>query len=116
MNIGKTLSINSSNEWRKWLSKNHGKEKDIWVIFYKKVTGKQTMSIRETVDEAICFGWIDSIQKGIDKEEFALRFSPRRPNSIWSKINIERVKKLIKEKKMTKVGLDKVNKNIIDES
>jgi len=108
MDIGKTIDVSSRNGWRKWLDKNHDKEQEIWIVFYKKTTGKQTLFLMEAMDEAICFGWIDSIEKGIDKERFALRFTPRRTKSNWSKPNIERARRLIAEGKMTKAGFDKL--------
>ena len=106
MEITKTLSVHDKNEWRTWLRENQDKEKEIWLVFYKKGTGKQTMSLTEAIDEAICFGWIDNVQKKVDDERYTLRFTPRRPNSSWSKRTIERAKRLIAEGKMTKSGLE----------
>jgi len=111
MKIGEKLEAKGARKWREWLSENHDKEKEIWLIFYRKNTGKQAISIQESIDEALCFGWIDNFGKGMDEEKFALRFSPRKPNSSWSKINIDRAKKLIAEGKMTKVGLEIFNKS-----
>ncbi len=108
MNIGKTLYVTNRKEWRKWFSKNYDKEKEIWLIYYKKTTGKPTISYNDAVEEALCFGWIDSIEKGIDRETFAGRFTPRKEKSNLSESNKERIKKLIKEGKMTKAGLEKI--------
>lgn len=105
MNITKTLYAKDRTQWRRWLEKNHDKEKEIWLVFYRKDSGKVSISYNDAVEEALCFGWIDSIEKGIDGERFAQRFTPRKPKSKWSETNKERVKKLIKEGKMTKAGL-----------
>lgn len=108
MNIGKTFYAKNRKEWRNWLSKNHDKEKEIWLIYYKKTTDKPTISYNDAVEEALCFGWIDSIEKGIDEESFAGRFSPRKEKSNLSESNKIRIKKLIKEGKMTKGGFIKI--------
>jgi hypothetical protein len=105
MNIGKTLYVTDRNDWRKWLDKNHNKEPDIWLVYYRKATGKPRIAYDEAVEEALCFGWIDSIEKSIDGERFAQRFSPRKLKSNWSILNLERMKKLIKESRMTPAGL-----------
>lgn len=105
MEITKTLYAKNRREWRTWLLKNHEKEKDIWLIYYKVHTGKPRVSYNDAVEEALCFGWIDSTAKTIDEERFAQRFSVRRPKSNWSEPNKERMKKLIKQKLMTSAGL-----------
>lgn len=105
MEIAKTFYARDRKEWREWLSKNHDKEKEIWLIYYKKASGKKSISYNDAVEEALCFGWIDSIEKSLDSERFAGRFTPRKPNSNWSKSNRERVKRLIREGKMTEAGL-----------
>lgn len=91
--------------FRKWLSANHAKSKELWVGFYKKDSGKASITWPESVDEALCFGWIDGIRKTIDKQSYRIRFSPRKPDSIWSAVNIRNVERLIKEKRMTAAGL-----------
>lgn len=105
MQIGKTLYVTKRSEWRKWLSKNHKKEPEIWLIYYRKSTGKARISYDDAVLEALCYGWIDSIVKGIDSEKFVQRFSPRKKTSVLSQLNLERIRELIKEEKMTKAGL-----------
>lgn len=105
MDIGKTVYLTNRDDWRKWLKEHHTKEKEIWLIYYKKSTGKPTIEYNDAVEEALCFGWIDGIEKGIDEERFAGRFTPRRPKSNWSDSNKERMKKLIKTGEMTKAGL-----------
>jgi uncharacterized protein YdeI (YjbR/CyaY-like superfamily) len=89
----------------KWLSANHAKSKELWVGFYKKSSGKPSIDWPQSVDEALCFGWIDGIRKSIDEESFKIRFTPRRPGSIWSAVNIRNVERLIKENRMQAVGL-----------
>jgi uncharacterized protein YdeI (YjbR/CyaY-like superfamily) len=105
MDLGKTLYVTDRKEWRNWLSRNHRKEKEVWLIYYRKASGKPRIQYNDAVEEALCFGWIDSIQKGIDSERFAQRFSPRKPDSNLSEANKERIRQLIKKKKMRKVGL-----------
>jgi len=105
MEIKNTLYVTNRKNWRKWLSKNHNNEKEVWLIYYRKETGKPRISYDDAVLEALCFGWIDSTVKKIDKERFAQRFSPRKPRSSLSQMNRERISELIKEKKMTKWGL-----------
>lgn len=104
----KTLYVTIRKTWRAWLSKNHDKEKEIWLVYYRKETGKPRISYDDAVLEALAFGWIDSTVKKIDGERFAQRFSPRRKTSGISQMNRERVRQLIKEKKMTKAGLSAI--------
>ena len=105
MEIKKTLYVTRRKDWRKWLAKNHKKEKEVWLIYYRKGTGKLRIPYDDAVLEALSYGWIDSIVKKIDEESFAQRFSPRRPTSILSQMNKERIRELMKEKKMTKAGV-----------
>jgi uncharacterized protein YdeI (YjbR/CyaY-like superfamily) len=91
--------------FRKWLAANHSKAKELWVGFYKKGSGKPSITWPESVDEALCFGWIDGIRKTIDGESYMIRFSPRKPDSIWSAVNIRNVERLTNEKQMTPAGL-----------
>ncbi len=105
MEIGKTLYITKRSEWRSWLAKHHDSARDIWLIFYKKSSGKPRISYDDAVLEALAYGWIDSIVKKIDDDSFAQRFSPRKPTSVLSQMNKERIRELIKEEKMTKAGL-----------
>lgn len=91
--------------FRKWLAANHDKAKELVVGFYKKDSGKPSITWPESVDEALCFGWIDGVRKTIDDESYTIRFSPRKPSSIWSAVNIRNIERLIKEKRMTPAGL-----------
>ncbi len=98
--------------WRKWLQKHHQSAKDIWLVYYKKHTGKPSIPYVDAVEEALCFGWIDGQIKSLDKERYMQRFTPRKSSSNWSTINIDRAKKMIKEKKMTDWGREIYEKGI----
>ena len=104
MQIGETLYVTSREDFRKWLIENHKSKKEIWLIQYQKATRKPSLHYVVAVEEAICFGWIDSTEKSVDAECYALRFSPRRPKSIWTNTNKERARKMITEGKMTPAG------------
>lgn len=91
--------------FRKWLATNHDRSKELWVGYYKKDTGKASITWPESVDEALCFGWIDGIRKKFDEESYVIRFTPRKPESIWSAVNVRNVERLIKEERITPAGL-----------
>ena len=110
MKLGKKLYVTNRNDWRSWLAKNYDKEKEIWLIYYRKSSGKPRIPYNDAVEEAICYGWIDSIIKRVDNGRFAQRFTPRRPKSPVSEMNKERIRRLIKKKKMTSAGLDAVSR------
>ncbi len=90
--------------FRKWLAKNHATAKELWVGFHKRATGTPSLTWAESVDEALCFGWIDGIRKRVDDGRYTIRFTPRRPTSIWSAINVARVKELEEQGRMTPAG------------
>jgi len=92
-------------EFRKWLEENHQAEKEITVGYYKVETGKPSMNWSESVDEALCFGWIDGIRKSVNGESYCIRFTPRNPKSRWSAVNIKKVEEMIRLGKMTPAGL-----------
>ena len=100
MNIGKTLYVTDRKAWRKWLETNFDKEKEIWLIYPKKASGKPRILYNDAVEEALCFGWIDSTAKRIDDESYAQRFSPRNPKSSYSEANKARLRKLVEEGKV----------------
>ncbi len=104
MEITQKFYAKTAKDWRAWLEKNVTKKKEIWLVYYKKHTGKPTVSYDEAVSEALCFGWIDSTAKSIDDEKYAQRFTPRNPKSQWSENNVIRYRDLVKAKKMTKAG------------
>ncbi len=90
---------------RKWFLKNHDKAGELWVGFHKRATGKPSVTWPESVDQALCFGWIDGIRKRLGEHSYMIRFSPRRPWSIWSNKNIASVKRLVKTGQMKPAGL-----------
>lgn len=92
-------------EFRKWLEKHHATEQELWVGFYKKDSGKPSITWPESVDEALCVGWIDGIRKSVDDVSYTIRFTPRKPRSIWSAVNIKRARALVEEKRMRPAGL-----------
>ncbi|WP_379992740.1 YdeI/OmpD-associated family protein [Dyadobacter subterraneus] len=102
----KTFCPESRHQWRRWLEENHDRERSVWVIFYKNKSNLPTITWSEAVDEALCFGWIDSIAKPIDEEKFMRFFSKRKAKSVWSAINKEKIKRLIDEKLITKAGFE----------
>ncbi len=105
MDIRETLMLDKPEDFRQWLQDNHQKKIEIWLIFYKKSSGKQTLTIAQAVEEALCFGWIQSRLKPLDPQRFAVRFSPRHKESIWSLPNLKRVRRLIAEGKMAESGM-----------
>ena len=105
MEITETFYPITRADWRKWLEKNHEKKKEIFLIYYKKNSGKPRIPYVDAVKEALCFGWIDSTAKGIDDEKYAQRFSPRRKGSKISPLNMEYIKELLAEGKMAPAGM-----------
>jgi uncharacterized protein YdeI (YjbR/CyaY-like superfamily) len=92
-------------EWRAWLQKNHAKQSEVLVGFYRKASGRPTMTWSEAVDQALCFGWIDGVRRSIDEKSYYNRFTPRRPNSNWSAVNIDKVEQLTKQGLMHPAGI-----------
>lgn len=103
------LYFRSSEEWRSWLESNYQSKDGIWMVMYKKHTGRECILYNEAVEEALCFGWIDGKIKRISDEYYIQFYTPRRAGSRWSKYNIERVEKLIREQKMTPSGMEVYN-------
>jgi uncharacterized protein YdeI (YjbR/CyaY-like superfamily) len=104
----KQLYVSNRDKWREWLERNYATENGIWLVFYKKETSKPTIDYEAAVEEALCFGWIDSIIKKIDDEKYVRKFTPRKDKSYWSELNKKRVRKIIKEGRMTTAGLVKI--------
>jgi len=102
--VGKTLYVKTRAEWRRWLLKNHQSASEIWLIYYKKVSGKPRIPYNDAVDEALCFGWIDSTNRALDPDHTAQRFTPRRPGSALSPMNRERARRLIAAGRMRAAG------------
>ena len=105
MDITRTLYVHRAADWRAWLRKHHKTSREIWLVYYRKSTGKPRISYNDAVDEALCFGWIDSTQKRIDDDRTAQRYSPRRPGSPTSEMNKARARRLVRERRMTPAGL-----------
>lgn len=103
-----TFHVRSKAEWRQWLEQNHHIEQSIWLICNTRKSNLPTVSWSELVDEALCFGWIDSTRKTIDEGSFMQLFSRRKPNSTWSKINKDKVQKLIENNLMMKAGFETI--------
>src|SRR6266403_1978190 len=95
----------SAHDFRRWMEKNHAITQELWVGYYKKSSRQPSITWPESVDEALCFGWIDGIRKRVDDLSYTIRFTPRKPTSIWSSINIKRVQALTTEGRMTPPGL-----------
>jgi len=91
-------------DFRAWLQEHHASSDELWVAYYKKATGKPSVTWEETVDEALCFGWIDGLRKSLDEEAYVIRFTPRKSTSIWSKRNIERMEAMEEAGRMTDAG------------
>jgi uncharacterized protein YdeI (YjbR/CyaY-like superfamily) len=98
------------SEFRKWLAKNHDRETELYVGFYKVSSGKESITWPQSVDEALCFGWIDGVRKNIDADSYYIRFTPRKPGSIWSAINIKKIEDLTAAGLMKPAGLDAYSK------
>ncbi len=104
----KSLYLKTLQEWRSWLQSNYDKETEVWLIFFKKDSGEPSLDYESAVEEALCFGWVDSIIKKIDESKFARKFTPRKDSSKWSAINKKRIEKLMTSGRMTPAGLSKI--------
>jgi len=104
----KTYYAKDRKAWRKWLEKNHAKTQCVWLIYYKKSSGKTRLEYSDAVEEALCFGWIDSTLRPIDDEKYMQRFTPRKPKSGWSGLNKKRIQRMIEQGLMTSAGLEKI--------
>jgi uncharacterized protein YdeI (YjbR/CyaY-like superfamily) len=104
------LYFKTPGELRKWYKSHHKKSSELWLAFFKKESGKQSVTYPEALDEALCFGWIDGIRKKIDREVYTIRFTPRKPKSYWSAVNIKKANALIESGKMETPGLNEFEK------
>lgn len=104
----KRVEARDREKWRAWLERSHARSPGVWLVFYKKASGRPTVLYDEAVEEALCFGWIDSLRKAIDGERFEQLFTPRKSKSRWSKPNKERVARMIAAGRMTEVGMGKI--------
>jgi uncharacterized protein YdeI (YjbR/CyaY-like superfamily) len=105
-----TFCPTSQADWRQWLQDNHRSKQSVWLVCYKKKANIPTIAWSDAVDEALCFGWIDSVRKTIDDDSFIQFFSRRKPNGTWSKINKEKIKQLIDAQLMTETGYESIEK------
>jgi uncharacterized protein YdeI (YjbR/CyaY-like superfamily) len=101
----KKLRVNSISDWREWLMRNHDKEAVIWLVFRKKSTGSVPFDYHMALDEALCYGWVDSLLRTIDEHEYMRKFTPRKTTSTWSEQNKRHVERLIREGRMTEAGM-----------
>lgn len=112
MTIRKTLTVSNRSQWRRWLAMNHRTSSEIWLVYFKKESGRKRIPYNDAVEEALCYGWIDSTVKTIDDKRYVQRFSPRKPNSVLSDMNKERIRRLIAAKKMTRAGLSAIGRHL----
>ena len=104
----KRVHARTAAEWRRWLRDNHDKAQGVWLVAYKAATGKARLSYEDSIPDALCYGWIDSLNKPLDDERTALLFTPRKPGSGWSRTNKVRIERLLKEGRMEAAGLAKI--------
>lgn len=116
METGTPVFFKSANELNKWFQKNHNKASELWIGFYAVRSGKKGLSYKEAVDEALCFGWIDGIRKGINETSYVNRFTPRKKNSTWSIVNTKRLGELMKEERVHPSGLAAFKKRVKEQS
>ena len=98
MTAAKPRIFKTPADWRAWLEKNHDRAREIWLVYYKKASGKKSVAYSEALDQALCFGWIDSTVRRLDEEKYMQRFSPRKPGSIWALSNVQRAGQLPKSR------------------
>jgi uncharacterized protein YdeI (YjbR/CyaY-like superfamily) len=103
----KTLHVTTREEWRAWLAAHHATENEIWIVYYKQHTGQPRISYDEVVEEALCFGWIDSLVRRLDDDRYAQKVTPRKNTSKWSESNLRRFAAVVKSGRMTPAGLAK---------
>jgi len=106
--VGRTLYVHRVADWRAWLRAHHKTRREVWLVYYNKASGKPRLSYNDAVEEALCFGWIDSQAAKLDAHRSAQRFTPRRPGSPVSEMNRARVRRLVREKRMTRAGLEAI--------
>ena len=102
------VHVKTTAEWRRWLRENHDTAQGVWLVAYKAATGRARLSYEDSIPDALCYGWIDSVNKPLDDERTALLFTPRKPRSGWSRTNKVRIARLLKEGRMEPAGLAKI--------
>ena len=108
MSAENSLYVKNRREWRDWLAENHHRSSGVWLVYYKKDTGTPSIPYGDSVEEALCFGWIDSIIKKLDEKRYLRKFTPRKKTSRWSELNKSRAEKMIRQNRMTEVGSEKI--------
>jgi uncharacterized protein YdeI (YjbR/CyaY-like superfamily) len=103
----KTLLVRTLDQWREWLARHHASDSEVWLIFHKKDTGIASIDYKDALDEALCFGWVDSLIKRLDDRRFARKFTPRRPDSRWSAVNRKRYAELESEGRLKPPGIER---------
>jgi uncharacterized protein YdeI (YjbR/CyaY-like superfamily) len=104
MDVSETLTVSHPDEFRSWLEQNCRTKKEIWLVIYKKASGRSIIAYDQAVEAALCFGWIDGMMKSLDAERYAQRFTPRRPGSHWTEANLAKARRLLAEGRMTEAG------------
>jgi len=113
MDDSKLLHVTTRADWRAWLKKSHRTERAVWLVFFKKQTGRPSISYGDALEEALCFGWIDSIIKKIDGEKYVRKFTPRTNKIKWSELNLKKARELMTKGLMTKAGLAKIDEGLL---
>ena len=108
MSAREELYVTGREEWREWLRRNHASKREIWLVYYKRHTGRPRIPHDDAVEEALCFGWIDSIVRRIDDARFAQKFTPRMGKSRWSEANKKQAIRMVKMGRMTEAGLRRI--------
>src|SRR5882724_3807027 len=103
----KTLRMQTVDEWRDWLDAHHASESEVWLVFYKRHTGVASIAYKDARDEALCFGWVDSLVKRLDDRRYALKFTPRKANSRWSAVNRQRYAELKASGRLKPAGIER---------
>ena len=109
MKLGKTLFVTDRTAWRAWLRKHHAKEREIWLVYPRKATGRQRIPYNDAVEEALCYGWIDSTARGLDEQRSMLLLAPRKTKSVWSALNKKRIERLEASGLMQPAGRTKID-------
>jgi uncharacterized protein YdeI (YjbR/CyaY-like superfamily) len=107
----KTFDARTPEAWRKWLAAHHDSESEVWLVFHKRHTGRGSIAYEDAVDEALCFGWVDSLIKRLDEDRYARKFTPRKPHSFWSAANRKRYARLQESGRLAAAGLDRAPTN-----
>ena len=103
----KTLTVRSRDHWRRWLERHHASSRGVWLVFYKRHTGRASVDYESAVEEALCFGWVDSLVKRIDETRYMIKITPRKPDSVWSNLNRRRYAKVKADGLLAPAGLER---------